>query len=169
MKWLKLFESFRDDFYISVNDLEEEYKSKRKKLFSDAKAKVDEFMFDLTDDFSGETNDRQNTIEGEDLSVWYYLKCDREDFERFIEMLSDVKDRLKDELGLDIRLKVDAWVKADTNFGPGNISHSFNHGYLSRWDEMMRYLGEYSKVKPVNRLVNRLDQYSHFTFAIQIS
>ena len=46
MRYLKLFESFRDDFYISVNDLEEEYKSNRKKLFSEAKAKVDEFMFD---------------------------------------------------------------------------------------------------------------------------
>jgi len=164
MKWLKLFESFRDDFYISVSDLEEEYKSNRKKLFQDAKAKVDEFMFDLTDDFSGETNDRQNTIEEEDLSVWYYLKCDRVDFERFIELLSDVKDRLKDELGLDIKLKVDAWVKADTNLGPGAIRHSFNHGYLSRWDEMMRYMGEYSKMKPEYGL----DQYSHFTFTIQV-
>lgn len=76
MKWLKLFESFREDFYKSVDDLESEYKSKKKKLFSEAKAKVDDFMFDLTDDFSGETNDRQNVIEQDDLSVWYHLKCD---------------------------------------------------------------------------------------------
>ena len=164
MKWLKLFENFRDDFYISVNDLETEYKSKRKKLFSEAKSKVDEFMFDLTDDFSDQKTNQQDFIEEDDLSVWYHLKCDRKDFERFIELLSDVKDRLKDELGLDIRLKVDACVKADTNFGPGNIRHSFNHGYLSRWDELMRYLGEYSKVKPEYGL----DQYSHFTFTIQV-
>lgn len=164
MKWLKLFENFRDNFYISVSDLETEYKSKKKKLFQDAKAKVDEFMFDLTDDFSDQKTNQQDFIEDDDLSVWYHLKCDRKDFERFIELLSDVKDRLKDELGLDIRLRVDAWVKADTNFGPGNIRHSFNHGYLSRWDEMMRYLGEYSKVKPEFGL----DQYSHFTFTIQV-
>lgn len=164
MKWLKLFENFRDNFYISVSDLETEYKSKKKKLFQDAKAKVDEFMFDLTDDFSDQKTNQQDFIEDDDLSVWYHLKCDRKDFERFIELLSDVRDRLKDELGLDIRLRVDAWVKADTNFGPGNIRHSFNHGYLSRWDEMMRYLGEYSKVKPEYGL----DQYSHFTFTIQV-
>ena len=164
MKWLKLFENFRDNFYISVSDLETEYKSKKKKLFQDAKAKVDDFMFDLTDDFSDQKTNQQDFIEDDDLSVWYHLKCDRKDFERFIELLSDVKDRLKDELGLDIRLRVDAWVKADTNFGPGNIRHSFNHGYLSRWDEMMRYLGEYSKVKPEYGL----DQYSHFTFTIQV-
>lgn len=164
MKWLKLFENFRDNFYISVSDLETEYKSKKKKLFQDAKAKVDDFMFDLTDDFSDQKTNQQDFIEDDDLSVWYHLKCDRKDFERFIELLSDVRDRLKDELVLDIRLRVDAWVKADTNFGPGNIRHSFNHGYLSRWDEMMRYLGEYSKVKPEYGL----DQYSHFTFTIQV-
>lgn len=50
MKWLKLFESFRNDFYKSVSDLENNYKSERKVLFDSAKAKVDEFMFDLTDD-----------------------------------------------------------------------------------------------------------------------
>lgn len=164
MKWLKLFETFREDFYKSVDDLEEEYKSNRKKLFSEAKAKVDEFMFDLTDDFSDQKTNQQDFIEDDDLSVWYHLKCDRKDFERFIQLLSDVRERLIDELGLDMKLKVDAWVKADTNFGPGNIRHSFNHGYLSRWDEMMRYLGEYSKVKPEFGL----DQYSHFTFTIQV-
>lgn len=164
MRYLKLFETFREDFYKSVDDLEEEYKSNRKKLFSEAKAKVDEFMFDLTDDFSDQKTNQQDFIEDDDLSVWYHLKCDRKDFERFIQLLSDVRERLIDELGLDMKLKVDAWVKADTNFGPGNIRHSFNHGYLSRWDEMMRYLGEYSKVKPEFGL----DQYSHFTFTIQV-
>jgi hypothetical protein len=164
MKWLKLFETFRDDFYISVDDLETEYKSKRNKLFSDAKSKVDEFMFDLTDDFSDQKTNQQDFIEEEDLSVWYHLKCQREDFERFLELLKDTRERLIDELGLDIRLKIDAWVKADTNFGPGNINHSFCHGYLGRWDEMMRYIGEYSKVKPEYGL----DQYSHFTITIQV-
>ena len=77
MRYLKLFESFREEFYKSVNDLQSEYESNRKKLFSDAKAKVDEFMFDLTDDFSDEKTSQQDFIE-EDwrLSVWYHLKCD---------------------------------------------------------------------------------------------
>ena len=164
MKWLKLFESFREDFHKSVSDLEEEYKSNRKKLFSDAKATVDEFMFDLTDDFSDQKTHQQDFIEEEDLSVWYHLKCDRKDFERFLELLSDVKDRLKDEFGLDIRLSVDAWVKADTNLGPANIRHPFNHGYMSRWDEMMKYIDGYKGVKPERGL----EQYQYFTFKIQV-
>ena len=120
MKWLKLFESFREDFYKSVGDLQSEYESNRKKLFSDAKAKVDEFMFDLTDDFSNQNTNQNDFIwrfwtkpEEGDLSIWYHLKCDRKDFERFIQLLTDVRERLIDELGLDINLKVDGWLKCD--------------------------------------------------------
>jgi hypothetical protein len=158
MKWLKLFESFRNDFYKSVSDLENNYKSERKKLFDEAKAKVDEFMFDLTDDFSDQKTRQQDFIEEDDLSIWYYLKCDRKDFESFLELLSDVRERLVDELGLDMKLIVNAYLEGKTGF------HQFNHGFESTYDEMMKYIGEYSKVKPEFGL----DQYSHFTFTIQV-
>lgn len=158
MKWLKLFESFRNDFYKSVSDLENNYKSKRKKLFNDAKAKVDEFMFDLTDDFSDQKTNQQDFIEEDDLSIWYHLKCDRKDFGRFLELLSDVRERLVDELGLDMKLIVNAYLEGKKGF------HQFNHGYESTYDEMMKYINEYSKMKPEYGL----DQYSHFTFTIQV-
>lgn len=169
MKWLKLFESFRNDFYKSVSDLETEYKSNRKKLFDEAKTKVDEFMFDLTDDFSDQKTNQQDFIEiarTAFLSIWYYLKCDRKDFERFIELLSDVKERLVDELGLDMKLKVDAYITDYTvNGRPGlPVSHTFNHGFLSNFDEMMKYINGYSNMKPEYGL----DQYSYFTFTIQV-
>jgi len=160
MKYLKLFEGFREDFYKSVDDLENDYKSNRKKFFSDSKAKVDEFMFDLTDDFSDEKNSQQNFIE-EDwrLSVWYHLKCDRKDFERFIESLTDIKERMLDELGLDMKLKVDGWLKCDEP-----VNHPFNFGILSNFDEMMEYIKGYSNMKPEYGL----DQYAYFTFKIQV-
>lgn len=157
MKWLKLFESFRNDFYKSVSDLENNYKSGRKKLFDEAKAKVDEFMFDLTDDFSDQKTRQQDFIEEDDLSIWYYLKCDRKDFESFLELLSDVRERLVDELGLDMKLKVDGRLKCDDN-------HTFNHGFISNFDEMMKYISGYSNMKPEYGL----DQYSYFTFQIQV-
>jgi hypothetical protein len=159
MRYLKLFEGFREDFYKSVNDLQSEYESNRKKLFSDAKAKVDEFMFDLTDDFSDQNTHQNDFIEDDDLSIWYYLKCDRKDFERFIQSLTDVRERLIDELGLDMNLKVDGWLKCDEP-----VNHPFNHGFLSKWDEMMKYINGYSKMKPEYGI----DQYAYFTFKIQI-
>ena len=74
---------FREVFYKSVDDLQTEYKSNLKNLFSDYKVKVDEFMFDLTDDFSDQKTNQQDFIEivrTAFLSVWYHLKCDRKDF-----------------------------------------------------------------------------------------
>jgi hypothetical protein len=159
MKWLKLFEGFREDFYKSVNDLENDYKSNKKKLFSDAKAKVDEFMFDLTDDFSDQKTHQNDFIEDDDLSIWYYLKCDRKDFESFIQLLTDVRERLVDELGLDMNLKVDGWL-----IGDESVNHTFNHGFISKWDEMMKYIDGYGNMKPEYGL----DQYAYFTFKIQI-
>ena len=60
MKWIKLFEGFREDFYKSVDDLQTEYKSNLKKLFSDSKAKVDEFM---------ELFNNYDCIRGEDIII----------------------------------------------------------------------------------------------------
>lgn len=165
MRWLKLFEGFRDDFYKSVDDLENDYKSNRKKLFSDSKVKIDEFMFDLTDDFSDEKTSQQDFIE-EDwrLSVWYHLKCDRKDFERFLELLKDVRERLIDELGLDMKLKIDGWLKPSPHHSDQPINHTFNHGFLSTFDEMMKYIDGYGNMKPEYGL----DQYAYFTFKIQV-
>ena len=159
MRYLKIYETFRQDFYQSIDDLETKYKSDRKKLFSDAKDKVDELMFDLVDDFSDEKVNQQDFIEEDDLSVWYHLKCDRKDFEDFIKRLSDLRTRIRKVLGLDMKLKVDGWLKCDEP-----VSHTFNHGFLSNFDEMMKYINGYSNMKPEYGL----DQYAYFTFKIQI-
>ena len=159
MRYLKIYETFRQDFYQSIDDLETKYKSDRKKLFSDAKDKVDELMFDLVDDFSDEKVNQQDFIEEDDLSVWYHLKCDRKDFEDFIKRLSDLRTRIRKVLGLDMKLKVDGWLKCDEP-----VSHTFNHGFLSNFDEMMKYINGYSNMKPEYGL----DQYAYFTFTIQI-
>jgi hypothetical protein len=122
-------------------------------------------MFDLTDDFSDQKTHQNDFIEDDDLSIWYYLKCDRKDFERFIELLTDVRERLVDELGLDMNLKVDGWLIADES-----ANHTFNqfsssrYGFISKWDEMMKYIDGYGNMKPEYGL----DQYAYFTFKIQI-
>ena len=159
MRYLKLWESFRQDFYQSIEDLESKYKSERKRLFSEAKDKVDEFMFDLVDDFSDEKAYQQDFIEEDDLSVWYHLKCDRKDFEDFIERLTDLRTRIRKVLGLDLNLKVDGWLKCDEP-----VNHPLNFGFLSNFDEMMKCIEGYSNMQPEYGL----DQYAYFTFKIQI-
>jgi hypothetical protein len=161
MRYLKIYETFRQDFYQSIDDLETKYKSDRKKLFSDAKDKVDELMFDLVDDFSDEKANQQDFIEEDHrFSIWYHLKCDRKDFEDFIERLTDLRTRINKVLGLDIKLEVDAHFPKDSL----SMSHTFNHGSLSDFDEMMEYIDGYGNMKPEYGL----DQYAYFTFRIQI-
>ena len=159
MRYLKIYETFRQDFYQSIEDLESKYKSERKRLFSEAKDKVDEFIYDLVDDFSDEKVNQQDFIEEDDLSVWYHLKCDRKDFEDFIKRLTDLRTRIRKVLGLYLKLKVDGWLKCDEP-----VSHTFNHGFLSDFDEMMEYIDGYGNMKPEYGL----DQYAYFTFKIQI-
>ena len=160
MRYLKIYETFRQDFYQSIDDLESKYKSDRKKLFSDAKDKVDEFMFDLVDDFSDEKAYQQDFIEEDDLSVWYHLKCDKKDFEDFIERLTDSRTRINKVLDLDMKLEVDAHFPKSAL----SMSHDFNNGFLSDFDEMMEYIDGYGNMKPEYGL----DQYAYFTFKIQI-
>ena len=63
-------------------------------------------------------------------------------------------------------MKVDAYITDYTvNGRPGlPVNHTFNHGHLSNWDEMMEYIDGYGKMKPEYGL----DQYAYFTFKIQI-
>ena len=105
MKYIKLFESFREDFYKSIRDLENKYESEKEQLFNEAKSKVDEFMFDLTDDFS-DSNFESDFIESEDLSIWYHLRCDRDELEKLVELMKDVRARLIDELGLNMKVSM---------------------------------------------------------------
>lgn len=105
MKYIKLFESFREDFYKSIRDLENKYESEKEQLFNEAKVKVDEFMFDLTDDFS-DSNFESDFIESGDLSIWYHLRCDRDELEKLVELMKDVRTRLIDELGLNMKVSM---------------------------------------------------------------
>lgn len=105
MKYIKLFESFREDFYKSIRDLENKYESEKEQLFDEAKSKVDEFMFDLTDDFS-DSNFESDFIESGDLSIWYHLRCDRDELEKLVELMKDVRARLIDELGLNMKVSM---------------------------------------------------------------
>ena len=64
-----------------------------------------------------------------------------------------------DELGLDMKLKIDGWLKCDEP-----VNHPFNFGFLSNFDEMVKCIEGYSNMQPEYGL----DQYAYFTFKIQV-
>ncbi len=84
MRYLKLFEGFSEDFYNDLKSLEDKYKLDKENLRKSYKDKVDQFMFDLTDDYSNQNTHQNDFIEDEDPSVWYYLKCKWVDIDNFL-------------------------------------------------------------------------------------
>ena len=118
MRYLKIFENFVDDFYKSISDLDKKYTSERQKLFADVKSKVDEFMFDLTDDFSNENTHRVNYIafgpgrerdgDRKDISIYYFLRCDINEYKHFEELLKNAEKAVFDEFGLTMKIAGDA-------------------------------------------------------------
>lgn len=159
MKYLKLFESFRDDFYKSVNDLKSEYDSNRKELFNNAKKEVDDFMFDLTDRFSDQKTYQNDFIEDDDLSVWYHLKCKPEYFVEFIKTLIDVEERISSALGLEISVTLGGLSQ--------DYVHPLNNGNHFKLNQLLKWIGdiEGGYRKKFTEVFSNLDQ---FTFKIQV-
>lgn len=148
MRYLKIFENFVDDFYKSVKDLDKKYTSERQKLFAAVKSKVDEFMFDLTDDFSNENTHRVNYIDfgpgrdrdGDrmDISIYYFLRCGINEYKHFEELLKNAEKEVFDEFGLTMRII----GYAHWGYGEGE-THDINHNFFSKPERIFKYINDY--------------------------
>ena len=111
MKRLKLFENFKQDWLNKISDL-------KKEAENDALSKIQEFFYDLTDDFD---NDEVHVevpeytpIGGKpflQFVVDFDIKSSK--IEEFILRLSDVKLRLQEALGFNIKVSQTFGVKSE--------------------------------------------------------
>lgn len=170
MRYLKLFEGFREDFYNSVKDLEAKYESDKKKLFSDAKLEVDELMFDLTDDYSDQKRFQNDFIEDNDLSVWYFLKCKGKEFLNVWEIIKECSSKLDEKLGLELRCKISGFYLS-ASLDPSNTGststrkHEYNLGFMSKISEMQEYI---DSVEDTIRPDRKSDSYDYYEIQIQV-
>ena len=100
MKYLKLYESFSDDFYENLKKLKKEYHDGRKKIRDDFKSEIDDYMWDITDRWGIDS-----FVEEDDPQVWYELEFKHEDVEKVYDELKMANDRLKKVLGIQIRVE----------------------------------------------------------------
>ena len=157
LKYLMLFESFRDDLYKSKKELDERYEKENKDLIDNTKSVVDEFMFDLTDDYpSVEPNTAKYGVNGI-LYLSYHLKCDIKDLDKLLNTVSEVEERISDELGLRMSIKgcSELTEYPDTH-------HDLNHGTMSKLSELLKYIDMMKKMKDF------ASEYSSFSFKILI-
>ena len=170
MRYLKLFEGFREDFYNSVKDLEAKYESDKKKLIYDAKSEIDELMFDLTDDYSNQTMQYNDGIENKpNLFVWYFLKCTGKEFLNVWEIIKECNSKLNEKLGLEIRFKISGFYSS-ASLDPSNTGststrkHEYNLGFMSNINKMQEYIDLVE-----NNIGDRKsDSYDYFEIQIHV-
>lgn len=100
MKYLKLYESFSDDFYKSLDNANKEYQEKLQKIRQDFKDEVDDYMVDITDKWGHES-----FVEEGDPVVWYEIRFKHDEVQKVYDELKMANDRLKKSLGLQIRVE----------------------------------------------------------------
>lgn len=116
MKRLKLFESFKEDWLNKISDLKSEGEK-------DALLKIQEIFFDLTDDFDSDgvivdipEYGKKNFLE---FRVNFMVKSSK--IEDFILKLSDVKLRLKEALGFNIKVSKTLAVNSEMSNNLSNF------------------------------------------------
>lgn len=100
MKYLKLYESFSDDFYKNLEKTHHEYQEKLQKIRQDFKDEVDDYMVDITDKWGTES-----FVEEDDPVVWYELIFKHDEVQKVYDELKMANNRLKNTLGLQIRVE----------------------------------------------------------------
>lgn len=97
MKYLKLYESFSDDFYKNLEKTHHEYKEKINKIRQDFKDEIDDYIVDITDKWGTES-----FVEKDDPVVWYELIFKHDEVQKVYYELKMANNRLKNTLGLQI-------------------------------------------------------------------
>lgn len=128
MKHLKsynLFEGFSEDFYTGIESIKSKYELELENFRQEMKQQVDQFMFELTDSYSNIKTFQNNFIEDDDPSIWYFLKCEWKDVDKFIELLEETSERIKEQLNLGFRLTAILSFYDNDN----KIEHKVEHGH----------------------------------------
>jgi len=165
MRYLKLFESFSSDFYKKLEDLEKEYERAKKEHLESTKLKVDQFLFDLTDNWSYKTGQINDFIEEDDPSIWYHLKCNGSEFMNFWESTLDCDENLKSELDLCIRVKIDGYYKIESS--STYRKHQLLHGWLAKLSEMQAYIDEMYNLR--EDVFGKPENYDYFMITVNVS
>lgn len=110
MQYLKLFESFVDDI--------KEIKSKQdvliQNLKKEIKSEIDDFMFDVTDEFEIDGSGVDLDLENESFVVFYniWFEFNSNDIEKLIKLLYETEVRMK-SYNVRIVISTRLWTKKE--------------------------------------------------------
>ncbi len=147
-KYLKIYESFKDDYEQKYILIRSEYDQKKKGNYEETKNLVDENLYDLID--YNLVSDESNKYT-KDFNLKYKLRFEFDDFDNeFNNLLEDIKlavSRVNEYTGFDVYFDRFNLYYAERTYHQinfGNISSIID---LIRWKEQRDNLQESAKTK----------------------
>jgi len=103
MKYLKTYENMRDDFKSELNVVRNSYNQQLDKIKKEIKEEVDNFMFDITDEYQTSEESYININEIDDIFEIGYdnIEFNLTKSDDFLKLMEIVSLRIKEQLGLD--------------------------------------------------------------------
>lgn len=103
MKYLKTYESLRDDFKSDLEIIKNSYNQQLDKIQKEIKDEVDNFMFDITDEYQTSEESYINIFE---INKYFEIGYENIEFNLtksndFLKLMENVSLRIKEQLGLD--------------------------------------------------------------------
>lgn len=160
MKYLKTFESLRDDYAIKMREIE----TLKNKALKEIKSEVDDYMNYILDDYQiGSEQDEIVEIHEEKFNIRYgKIKVPFNELEdKFLPLLKHVEKLLKDKLEVDLYL-VGEFELAPV-YGMGGGIHDLNFGHTSGITHLEKWIAYYNNTQPKVR-----NKYTYFNLGITI-
>lgn len=172
MKYLKLYESFKDDYLSNYQRIRSEYDQKKKENFQKTKELVDEHLYDFIDFNLVED---QTEYKYHEFSLKYLLKFDFIDFDdEFPEFLNNLKssvERLEEYTGFSVRFDQIKLIWTVTKLGRVSIygdkvehHHLINYGNNSTIQHIVKWKEYRDSLKKEAR-----NDYKSIQFRLKIS
>lgn len=169
MKYLKMYESFKDDYISNYRRIRSEYEQKIKDNFQKTKELVDEHLYDFID--FNLVEDQTEDIHGkyfEDFKLVYVLKFDFENFDdEFPEFLNNLKSsvkRLEEYTGFSVSFDQIKLIYTGKVELLRTYSHLINYGYNTRIEGIVKWKEERDRLKKEART-----EYKSIQFRLKIS
>jgi hypothetical protein len=147
-KYLKIYESFKDDYEQKYILIRSEYDQKKKENYEETKNLVDENLYDLID--YNLVSDESNKY-NKDFNLKYKLRFEFDDFDNeFNNLLEDIKlavSRVNEYTGFDVYFDKFNLYFAERTYHQINNGYIFQFNSLTKWRELRDNLKEEAKTK----------------------
>ena len=163
MKYLKIYESFKDDYLSNYQRIRSEYDQKKKENFQKTKDLVDEHLYDFIDFNLVEDQTEYNY---HDFSLKYLIKFDFENFDdEFPDFLNNLKSsakRLEDYTGFGASFEQIKLIYGS----PAGVKHyhEINYGLITNIGGIVKWKEQRDNLKKEART-----DYESIQFRLKIT